>query len=291
MQTDDNSKKNKQFEQEKPSIAQLIVTFTIALTCMVSMLVFTSQMAKADEGNLGFLSKLNLNYKVQSRLPGNYIPSEEVISAPEAKGSWAENILAEDNRGVLRSMKKEIAKWESEQEYARNWHLEDTGLYNSLTDDEKKRFISRRSLKYLDKRITGEIKQADEGSKLHTLGQVQSALKPTSKIDISKSLRFRFKAQVLQGSASVRVENPYVETTANFDIGGEKRVVVSRQIAAVDVRTWVDYDVTDSTYIAVIRKRLNKRWSTQISSEQSANQSAFTSGSNRILRFNYKRPF
>jgi hypothetical protein len=269
--------------------AQLAVTFVVSLASMFALLIFTAKFAKAQDRH--FLEKLNPNATIRSRLPGNFVPNDEVVAIPEKRVHWGEKILAEDNKGVLVSIREEVRSWEEQREYAKNWNLESTGLYNEKEQREKEKFLRKRGLKYVDKRISGEVKSAEKGSALAKVGKVQKALKPSSKVDIAPNVRLRFKARVLQGVALVNLENPYVDSKATVKANGRMNMHVGKRLDNIGLHTRVDYNVRESSYIAAVRKDLSTHWSTTLSSEQEKEDVAFSSGTNRTVSFDFSSGF
>ena len=119
------------------------------------------------------LKKFNPNYRIQERSPSNFIPDTEFSPAPEQKESWLSYVFVPDRAGVLDSMQKDFDNWRQTEEYADNWDMDSTGLYekqlnreclnnrNSISTEAcesefKVRYFNRRILKYVDKRISGK---------------------------------------------------------------------------------------------------------------------------------------
>ncbi len=148
----------------------------------------------------------NLNNKSVSRAPAAV--DEEVLTIPfnnEDSFFTNDNMFAEDDAGVMKDMKTNLSNWEKTEEYARVWDLQRTGLYVTPTSSEKGKYISKRLLRYADKRLSGEMKKADEGSTLHKVSRVEKNLRPNASVNMSKNFGLKFKARVLQGKAIVEV--------------------------------------------------------------------------------------
>ena len=50
---------------------------------------------------------------------------------------------------------------------------------------------------------------------LHRVGQVQKALKPSTSVNVSKKVKLKFKAKVLQRQARFIVANPWMDYTTD----------------------------------------------------------------------------
>jgi hypothetical protein len=271
-----------------------LAVFLVSFFFLFLIFGITANLAKAEEkrsGQKSFLEKLNINYIVQVRGPNNFIPSDDVIVAPDPKKHWLQEIIVEDDKGVLVSMRDQVNEWSKLENYLETWHLEDSGVAYTTNYEDKVKFLKRHSLKYLDKLLTGEIKTAKKGSTLHTVGTVQQALKPESDVQISDEYKLKFRAKVLQGEATLLLENPYVESEAKLYSNGEVNLYVSKQIVQLGMGTHLDYNMTKSEYTTYVDKSINDYWSTRLTSIQSDQNVAFSGQSNRILSIQFNSPF
>lgn len=115
-----------------------------------------------------------MNHNIWQEAPASV--EEEVLTVPLTQNDGFftnDNIFAEDDAGVMKDMKASLGAWEAAEEYARIWDLEDTGLYNTPTTEQKQKYITKKMLRYADKRFSGEMKKANEGSALHSMSRVE----------------------------------------------------------------------------------------------------------------------
>lgn len=185
-----------------------------------------------------------------------YTTNEELIPVPVQRESWLAGIMVEDNAGVMSGVRDQLNFWQEREEYARVWNLEDSGIVDVAEEGEKQKLVQKNILKYIDKRISGEIKEADEGSAFHTVGQVQTALKPESEVGVSENFKLKFKARVLQQKATMFVVNPYVDSSAEVRFNGKMKVDVKRSFASVGVDTKMEYHVNSGELNASCEKKL-----------------------------------
>lgn len=218
--------------------------------------------------------------------------NDEVSMVPYSLPHWGERIMVRDDSGVYDEMKQQINSWQEKEDYAKNWNLQSTGMYAPTPEKEKKSFMMAKGLKYMDKRLAGEVKQAEEGSALHTVGQVQQVLQPNAKVAVSKNVRLKFKAQVLQMKGKVLVINPYVDSQADHSFTkNETNLHLGRDISAIGIGAGVDYIVQKESYETYMSKRLTDTITTKISSSQKQDNMAFSSDSDRKVEINYSKPF
>ncbi len=216
---------------------------------------------------------------------------DEIIMVPVEQEHWESKILVKDDRGVLDGVKNRIDHWQANEEYGENWNLDDTGLYPVATREEKQKYLESVWLKYLDKRLAGEVRHAEEGSTLHNVGRAQKALRPAGKVSISKHYSLKFKVRILQMKGKLTFVNPYVDSYMNVAFSGKAKMHVGRNIASIGLSTGVDYTIDEASWVAYMQKTLTNTISTRISSSQSDSNMAFQEESDKKIELIYSRPF
>lgn len=200
---------------------------------------------------------------VVKRMPSNFATEEDTVMRPPRRKYWSDKLLVEDNAGILTDMRKTIIDWEKQEEYLRRWDLEKTGVIQVQSEKEKNRFLRKRGLKYIDKRLSGEIKQAQPGSKWEQIGKVHKALKPRTKLNLSKSVRVKFKARVLQGKATMILENPLVDASLEGKVNGQARAVIGKRLKDFGLSAHMEYRLKESEVVTTFRKEITDQISAQ----------------------------
>jgi hypothetical protein len=254
----------------------------------VSASCFAAEKAKKKKN---ILEAFNPNHRIQTRGPQSHMPDVDYAPAPERLTFWYENILVEDSSGVLVSMRKDFDRWEEQEEYVKNWNLESTGLYAIKTGESKKNYFNKRILKYVDKRISGEVKRAEKGSALASVGKAQKALKPNTKVSISRNIKLKFKARILQGTAIMKVVNPYVDYKATYSFSDGVKMNMKKEFKGVRATASVDYKPSDKQYVTNFDKSLTNRVSARVSSTQSHDTGIFSNDSDSRIQLMYSSPF
>lgn len=270
------------FFTQRLKFVHLVAIVSISGAC------FASEKVNKKEN---LFEAFNPNHRIQTRGPQSHMPDVDYAPAPERLTFWYENILVEDSSGVLVSMRKDFDRWDEQEEYIKNWNLESTGLYTIKSHESKKNYFNKRILRYVDKRISGEVKKAEKGSTLASVGKAQKALKPNTKVSISKNVKLKFKARVLQGMAIMKIVNPYVDYKASYSFGGGIDMKMKKEFKGVRATASVDYKPEDKHYVTNFDKRLSDRVSARISSSQSHDKAIFTSDSDSRLQLMYSSPF
>jgi hypothetical protein len=193
---------------------------------------------------------------------------EEVLTVPLSNNDsffTNENIFAEDDAGVMKDMKASFHGWEATEEYSKTWGLESTGLYKTPTTSQKSKYLSKKMLRYVDKRLSGEMKKADEGSTLHKVGKVEKNLRPNASVNVSKNFGFKFKARVLQGKAIVEVKNPWIECNATVSANGKARLITRKDFKELGMATGAEYSVNDAQILTYIDQQVTNNIKARVS--------------------------
>ncbi len=226
-----------------------------------------------------------------SRSPANFIPDDEQEPAPIEQTMWLQGLLIEDDSGVLVRMRKEIQAWERLEEWRDLWNLKSTGLFKVPTRGEKRSYLEKNLLKYADKRLSGEVRNAEQGSVLHQAGQVQKALRPKAEVSFSKLIKVKLRARVLQGLVVVKVNNPWVESYANVKVNGDVNVHLNRKIASLEVDAGIDYNVKEGVWLARVDRSLTSEITARISSTQKDDKMIFAGSADNRIHLFYHLPF
>lgn len=229
-------------------------------------------------------------HKSAGRMPASFVPNDDVALAPMEQELWINRVLIEDDAGVLSRMQQNFKSWEQTDKYAEQWNLSSTGLYVTPTDEERKSYLSKELLQYIDKRVSGEVKRAEEGSALHTVGQVQEAMKPNTTVEVSPLLKFRFRARVIQREVRLLVENPWLECNAKANLSGDLEVNLAKNLD-YGVRANLFYKVNEGYWVTSFSKSLTNNLSGVVSSYATDKQMAFSEDANTTVQLVFSQPF
>jgi hypothetical protein len=274
-------KMNKMARNERSIIGQFLVI----------CLIFSSSSAYAEADRAPSLKDLNPLRKEISRGPNSFVPRDDFEPLPFKRKEWTQEILVEDNSGVLVSIRKEFKTWQEREDYAKKWNLESTGLYVTPRPHQRKAYLSKKMLKYLDKRLSGEIKGAEKGSTLHRVGQVQKALKPNVEAKFGQNIKLKLKARVLQGRATIHVKNPWIKAETDITVAGDVQMNFKKDISAIGVKTHVRYEVKDGVWIARLDRALTDKLTARLSSTQNDKQMVFSEEANKQVELLFNHSF
>lgn len=244
-----------------------------------------------SKSNVELLQGLNPFTKSNTRSPSNFVPNDDIEPLPFQNRKWTQDILIEDDAGVLNSMRDQFMGWKKTEEYARNWNIESTGLFKVATEEERKTYFNKRILKYADKRFSGEVKKAEKGSTLHRVGKVHKALRPQTTASITDNIKIRFKARVLQGKIIMKVENPYVQYESSVNADGRIRMHAKKNFKALQIKTSMDYDIKEEEYVARVERPITQKLSARVSSVQNHKDVAFSGPANKTVELLFSHAF
>lgn len=229
--------------------------------------------------------------KKASRGPASAVPRDDMEAMPLESGIWLNSVWVEDRAGVMTGMAQQLQDWERMEEYRRNWDIESTTLYQTPDREQKKAWFNRMLLRYADKRLGGELREADEGSALQRISSAREALRPDTEASISENVKIKFKARILQLRGIMRVINPWVESETSFDVQGRIHSRLSKNIESLGIRTEVNYWVHEDLYNATISKPLGNNITAVLSSAQGPNEIAFADMDRNTVQLIYSTAF
>ena len=229
--------------------------------------------------------------KIVSRKPAAV--DEEVLTVPLNEDSFFtnDNMFAEDDAGIMKDMKATLKEWEVTEEYARVWDIESTGLYNTPSTDQKKKYISKKMLRYADKRLAGEMRNADEGSTLRKVGNVEKQLRPNASVNVSKNFGLKFKARVLQGKAIMEVKNPWIECNATVSANCKAKVITRKEFKSIGFASGAEYSVNESQYLAYIDQQVTDNIKARVSSTKEKSPDFFSNDADARVEMTASFPF
>lgn len=212
------------------------------------------------------ISAFSLDHKVgKSRSPASAF-DEEVLTVPLEQKVMVQSLFAEDDAGVMKGMRDSLNSWQDTEDYAHKWDLESTNLYKTPTTKEKTKFITKNLIRYADKRLAGEVRNAEEGSTFHTVGKVEKSLRPNASVPVSKYISLKFKARVLQGKAIMEVRNPLIECNATVGANGKAKILTKKDFTQLGTSAGVEYNVNEAQWISFVDQEITKNIKARMSS-------------------------
>ena len=284
-------KKNSRMSK-KSDIKFFIIIMGLLFLALGPTLVMSEEKIESSEiKNKRMLKMLNPYNHISPRSPASFTPDDDVEVFPFEQTLWVDQIVIEDSAGVYNRVKNQIKNWIEVEDYVDSWNMKSTGLYPLPDDDKKKSYIEKNAIKYFDRRLSGEIKRAEKGSTLAKVGRVERALKPRTKVRITKNVKLRLKARLLQGVAYLFVDNPYIYSEAVINKYGELNMYLRKNLKDVGVSGEIKYEVHNSMWYAYVDKKITDKISARISSAQTDNSILFSDKSDKVASISYSHYF
>ncbi len=240
-----------------------------------------------------FVAPYNSSYaeRAPSRAPANFVPDDQIEPLPLEQKLWIQEVLIDDRAGVMSSVRSNFEDWHKKEEFVRRWKVSPIGPLATPTKDQQQSYLKSQLLRYADKRISGEIKNAEEGSTFHTIGKVEKTLSPKVEARIAPNIKVKVRAKVLRGQINVLVNNPWVDNNITVKLNGAVNVHMEKNLEEFGVRTTLDYDVQNGIYVARMEKPLTTEITAHFSATQDTSSAPFTSDSDSRIELTYNRGF
>ena len=201
--------------------------------------------------------------------------------------TWYKTVLFKDDKGILKNVKDQLEEWREKEKYIRDWNLSSTEIHYVPTKREQKKYIFSNLLKFADQRLIEAAKEAEEGSTIKTVAEVREALDPQIDVRISEEFKFKFKARILQGYATVNLINPYFKQETFVDRKGNIRIFASKHFIKPEFGTSLLYNLKEGSWSFKLDKRLTKNIIGSIVSNQEPSQLMFSGRSEKIFQIHY----
>ena len=202
--------------------------------------------------------------------------------------TWYKTVLFKDDEGILKKVKTQLDNWREQEKYVRDWDLESTGIHYVPSKSDQKKYIFSNLLKFADQRLVSAAKEAEEGSAIKTIVEVREALHPQIDVRISEEFKFKFKARILQGFATINLINPYFQQETFVDRRGNVRFYASKSITSLGIGSSMLYNLKEGNWSFKIDKKLTDNIVGSIVSNQDYKNIFFSGRSEKIFQINYR---
>ena len=222
------------------------------------------------------------------RGPASAVPDEEVLTAPIEQKVLIQSLLIEDDAGVLKGLRSTLESYQQTENYAKIWHLESTGLYQTPAISDRQRLIVRSIPKYADKRLAGEIKNAEEGSAMQSVGKAEQALRPNTTVAVSNSVAVKFKLNVLQGNMVMEVKNPVAQTSVMLTSNSKIHVMTVKEFKELGLSAGADFRISEGESVIYADQMLSKNLKARVSTNQTDHKNTFANDADKRRELYFK---
>lgn len=261
---ENKAKENKRLAVLKPLI---LVTMSLFWSVKGSL---QAQVLKSTKSN----SELIMQYQSSWWDAGNDNATTMSRETKRLQNTRSQDLNDADR--ILQEVQFKTRQIVQQRQHIETWGLEKLPRYQDRQElqREDEKYITKRMLKYLEKRVLDPIKQeaeADKQNQKHIKsGKVMAyqALNPASALSFSKDFRLRFKAKPLQGKVFTDLVNPYLEVQLEASVNGRAILHIKKDVSVLGVSTFVDYHFRNQEVVAVVRKPLSNNINAEASSRK-----------------------
>ena len=229
---------------------------------------------------------------VVSRKPANFVPDEDMIVVPLIVERDFIEEFHNAHKGNFTAAKKKIDYWRSQEQYAKDYGLEDAQWIHLPSADEKFRFFERNYMRFLKKdleRSTNKgvqdtvsswtaddeldsIQAAEYQDKVIVHAKRKSGKKIIIKsktVKVGKrTLKFDIQPRLEIGMIKIRLKAEYFELRAWLGANGDQEINLKTGIKSTGTRALVNYYVDDTRLLAAVDQTLKKNWSLRITHQK-----------------------
>ena len=227
-----------------------------------------------------FLCSLKPCFGQVGRAPANFVPDDDEIVVPIIVEKNFMEEFHEKHEKDFRAARKRLTFWMQQEQYAQDYGLENTGVVDLPTDEEKMTFLNRNYLRFLSKDVekstnstlqdtvnswnTNDEIDAIKSVELHnrviiesekTKKQRKSLKEKTVKVG-KDELKFGFQPRVEIGMMKFTMKSKFFYARAWVGVNGNQELNIERRFKSTGTKAFVNYFIDDSRVLAVIDQQI-----------------------------------
>lgn len=220
----------------------------------------------------------------QGRKPCNFVPDDDVIVVPILIEKNFIDEFHEKHQEEFHSAKKTLHYWITQEQYANDYGLENTGIVQLPTVEEKERFLQKHYLRFLSKDVERSTNKGLENTwkewtaddeidaisaiELHEKvivkarsSQGQKILKATKQVNVGENkLKFGFQPRIEIGMVKFTLRSDQFNARAWLGVNGNQEIKVERNFKSTKSSAFVNYYVDESRLLAALDQRISEHW-------------------------------
>lgn len=218
------------------------------------------------------------------RVPANFVPDDDIIIVPVVVKKNFIDEFHEKHEDEFFAAKRKLRLWIRQEQYAQDYGLEDTGIIQLPTSEEKERFFRRNYLRFISKdmeRSTNSSLQRsweewttdDEIDAIKTLelhqkvivrakkNRGRKTLKKTTTLNVGKKdFKFGFHPRIEIGMLKFTLESSFFEAKAWVGANGNQEVNIERTFKSTRSSVFANYYIDDLRLLASFDQGLTRHW-------------------------------
>lgn len=218
------------------------------------------------------------------RAPANFVPDDDMILVPIiVERSIIEDFHKKHEARFVQARRK-LKHWQTQEEYARDYGLEDSNFITLPTPEEKEKYFKRNYLRFLTKDLE---RSSNEGLKnvwerwnaddeIDSIEAVEDREKfivrakknsGTKVIETKKSVkvgkervRFGMQPRFEIGMVRFDMKTNYFNTRAWLGINGNQELKIERRFKSTGTKAFVNYYIDQSLILTAVDQKIVKNW-------------------------------
>jgi hypothetical protein len=225
----------------------------------------------------------------------------------------------EKHKEKFRESRQKLEGWILQEQYAKDYGLEDADFINLPTPEEKERFFNRNYLRFIQKdversnqeTIQGIVKDWNADDEIDAIrntelrgeyivkakrarGQKVVEASETVKVGQSK-FKIDFQPRLEQGMVMIKLKSSFIKVRAWLGINGKQELFAEKKISATNTRFLANYYIDENRMLAAVQQPLGNNWSMRLTHQKyynSADAAALeTVSENNVLSVNFGMGF
>jgi hypothetical protein len=219
------------------------------------------------------------------RSPANFVPDDDAIIVPMViEKNFIDDFHAK-HENKFKSARKKLRFWLQQEQYAKDYGLENTGMVNLPTAEEKQKFLQRNYLRFISKDVEKSTNKGLQNSlekwtaddeidaitavELHEKVLIKarkkkgrSTLKASKSVKIGKdNFKFGFQPRVEIGMAKFTLTSKHFKARAWVGINGQQEINIEKRFKSTSTRAFVNYYIEETRLLAALDQKLTGHWS------------------------------
>lgn len=219
-----------------------------------------------------------------SRAPANFVPDDDVIIVPAVIEKNFIDEFHEKHKHEFYSARKTLSYWLSQEQYAKDYGLEDTGIVILPTPEQKEQFFRRNYLRFITKDVerttnSGIQNTWDEWNsddeidsikmlELHEKVVVKAKRAKGAKVGKTESvvkigedsIKFGMQVRPEIGMVNLTMKSKVFNARAWLGANGSQEVKLERRFTSTGSTFFLNYYVDESRLLSAFDQKLSTFW-------------------------------
>ncbi len=218
------------------------------------------------------------------RKPANFVPDDDAIIVPMIIEKNFIDEFHEKHEKDFKKARKKLPHWITQEQYAKDYGLENTGIVRLPTPEEKERFLQKNYMRFISKDVerstnrglqnTLESWTADDeidaitAVELHEKVIVKASkkngekdLNATKVVKVGKDkLKFGFQARPEIGMMKFTLRSKHFKARAWVGINGNQELKIEKKFKSTKTKAFVNYYIEQTRLLAAVDQKLARHW-------------------------------